>query len=108
MLHLGTIATGNDIQTQCVVESGLSVHAIQILMHNHTSQLRKECCWAISNIAAEQCKFKSFSTIIFQMHCRTYEDGEIWAREALDLTNMLAGGTPAQSHSLCLPMPWMH
>eukprot|EP00755_Sulcionema_specki_P038958 Sspe_Gene.2825::Locus_940_Transcript_1_2_Confidence_0.800_Length_1628::g.2825::m.2825 len=48
---LGNIVTGNDRQTQQVLDAG-ALPLIHRLMTSTSSRIRKECCWNISNIAA--------------------------------------------------------
>lgn len=43
--------TGSDQQTQFVIDSGFLVAALELL-NNSRKIIRKEICWAISNITA--------------------------------------------------------
>jgi len=48
---LGNIVTGNDEQTQCVLEAGALVGMNKLIMHDRTN-IQKEACWLISNVTA--------------------------------------------------------
>jgi importin subunit alpha-1 len=48
---LGNIVSGNPLQTQAVIESGILKYLSQLIFHEKRS-IRKETCWVISNIAA--------------------------------------------------------
>mmetsp|Transcript_30994 Transcript_30994/g.54385 ORF Transcript_30994/g.54385 Transcript_30994/m.54385 type:complete len:312 (+) Transcript_30994:723-1658(+) len=48
---LGNIVTGDDEQTQAVMDAGILPQLLPLLQHPKKS-LRKETCWLISNIAA--------------------------------------------------------
>lgn len=48
---IGNIVTGNDVQTQCILNcKGLA--SLNHLTKSVNSQIRKDACWAISNITA--------------------------------------------------------
>jgi hypothetical protein len=51
MRTLGNIVTGNDVQTQMVLEAGF-LPAIIALLPRAKRSLAKEICWSISNITA--------------------------------------------------------
>jgi len=48
---LGNIVSGNDSQTQAVVDSGVLSAIVPVLSHQKKN-IRKEACWMLSNIAA--------------------------------------------------------
>lgn len=48
---VGNIVTGNDDQTQHVLEQGVLI-PLKALLHNEKVGIRKEACWTISNITA--------------------------------------------------------
>jgi len=48
---LGNIVTGNDEQTQCVLEAGALSGMAKLIMHDRTN-IQKEACWLISNVTA--------------------------------------------------------
>jgi hypothetical protein len=48
---LGNIVSGSDVQTQLVIDSG-ALPAMVPLLSNPKKNIRKECCWMASNIAA--------------------------------------------------------
>lgn len=48
---LGNIVTGNDEQTQCVLEVGALAGMSSLIKHERTN-IQKEACWLISNVTA--------------------------------------------------------
>ncbi|GMF01098.1 unnamed protein product [[Candida] boidinii] len=50
-LAVGNIVTGNDIQTQVVINSGV-LPALIPLLRSPKESIRKEACWTVSNITA--------------------------------------------------------
>ncbi|KAK3027742.1 hypothetical protein RJ639_042482 [Escallonia herrerae] len=49
---VGNIVTGDDLQTQCIIEHGALPSLLSLLTHNHKKSIKKEACWTISNITA--------------------------------------------------------
>ncbi|XP_009631847.1 importin subunit alpha-2-like [Nicotiana tomentosiformis] len=49
---VGNIVTGDDLQTQCIIEHGALTCLLSLLTHNHKKSIKKEACWTISNITA--------------------------------------------------------
>ncbi|KAK9920008.1 hypothetical protein M0R45_028575 [Rubus argutus] len=49
---VGNIVTGDDSQTQFVIENGVLPCLNQLLNQNHKKSIKKEACWTISNITA--------------------------------------------------------
>ncbi|XP_047330906.1 importin subunit alpha-1a-like [Impatiens glandulifera] len=49
---VGNIVTGDDIQTQSIIEHGALPCLLSLMAHNHKKSIKKEACWAISNITA--------------------------------------------------------
>ena len=48
---IGNIVTGNDSQTQAVINCG-ALHCLRSLLSHQKKSIRKEACWTISNITA--------------------------------------------------------
>jgi hypothetical protein len=48
---VGNIVTGNPLQTQAVIDSGILPFLAKLII-NEKRTIRKESCWVISNIAA--------------------------------------------------------
>jgi importin subunit alpha-6/7 len=48
---IGNIVSGNEAQTQAVIDCGV-LSKFQDLLRHYKSSIQKECCWAISNITA--------------------------------------------------------
>lgn len=49
---VGNIVTGNDLQTQVVINCGALTCLYNLLMTNQKKSIKKEACWTISNITA--------------------------------------------------------
>ncbi|XP_004228994.1 importin subunit alpha-2 [Solanum lycopersicum] len=49
---VGNIVTGDDLQTQCIIEHGALACLLSLLSHSHKKSIKKEACWTISNITA--------------------------------------------------------
>ncbi len=48
----GNIVTGNDMQTQCIINCGALNCLMNLLVTNQKKSIKKETCWTISNITA--------------------------------------------------------
>lgn len=49
---VGNIVTGDDSQTQCVINYGALPCLSNLLTQNYKKSIKKEACWTISNITA--------------------------------------------------------
>lgn len=49
---VGNIVTGDDVQTQCIIQHGALACLLNLLTNNHKKSIKKEACWTISNITA--------------------------------------------------------
>eukprot|EP00798_Chlamydomonas_sp_ICE-L_P031487 gene31487-6673_t len=49
---VGNIVTGNDMQTQAIINCGVLPCLLNLLMTHHKKSIKKEACWTISNITA--------------------------------------------------------
>lgn len=49
---VGNIVTGDDVQTQVIIENGALPCLHNLLMQNYKKSIKKEACWTISNITA--------------------------------------------------------
>ncbi|XP_076881458.1 importin subunit alpha-1b-like isoform X2 [Bidens hawaiensis] len=49
---VGNIVTGDDLQTQHIIERGALPCLLSFLTHSYKKSIKKEACWAISNITA--------------------------------------------------------
>ncbi|XP_020207943.1 importin subunit alpha-4 [Cajanus cajan] len=49
---VGNIVTGDDMQTQSIINHGALPCLLNLLTHNHKKSIKKEACWTISNITA--------------------------------------------------------
>jgi len=96
---LGNIVTGNDVQTQLVVDSG-ALSAFKHLLSQDSLNMRKECVWAISNITAGNPKqiqavidhglVEPMISILANGDAKSQKEAT-WA-----ISNLTCGGSPAQ------------
>lgn len=49
---VGNIVTGNDMQTQIIINCGALPCLMQLLSQPHKKSIKKEACWTLSNITA--------------------------------------------------------
>ncbi|KAL3515984.1 hypothetical protein ACH5RR_022886 [Cinchona calisaya] len=49
---VGNIVTGDDMQTQCILNHRVLDHLLNLLAGNYKKSIKKEACWTISNITA--------------------------------------------------------
>ncbi|XP_051127741.1 importin subunit alpha-1a-like [Andrographis paniculata] len=49
---VGNIVTGDDVQTQYIIDHGALPCLLNLLIHHHKKSIKKEACWTISNITA--------------------------------------------------------
>lgn len=49
---VGNIVTGDDMQTQCIIDHQALPCLLNLLTQNHKKSIKKEACWTISNITA--------------------------------------------------------
>ncbi|XP_077214393.1 importin subunit alpha-like [Tasmannia lanceolata] len=49
---VGNIVTGDDMQTQYIINHQALPCLLNLLTHNHKKSIKKEACWTISNITA--------------------------------------------------------
>jgi len=49
---VGNIVTGDDMQTQCIIDHQALPRLLNLLTQNHKKSIKKEACWTISNITA--------------------------------------------------------
>ncbi|KAH7284233.1 hypothetical protein KP509_34G044300 [Ceratopteris richardii] len=49
---VGNIVTGDDVQTQYMIDQHALPGILNLLQHNHKKSIKKEACWTVSNITA--------------------------------------------------------
>lgn len=49
---VGNIVTGDDLQTQVIINCGALPCLLNLLTTSHKKSIKKEACWTISNITA--------------------------------------------------------
>ena len=97
---VGNIVTGNDIQTQVIINCGALACLLQLLQANHKKSIKKEACWTISNITAgtkDQIQAVIDSTIIPPLiSLLAHAEFDIKKEAAWAISNATSGGTADQ------------
>lgn len=97
---VGNIVTGDDLQTQCIIDNGALPCLLSLLTHNHKKSIKKEACWTISNITAgnrEQIQFVIDSGLVGPLvNLLQTAEFEIKKEAAWAISNATSGGTHEQ------------
>ncbi|KAI3968641.1 hypothetical protein MKX01_028791 [Papaver californicum] len=97
---IGNIVTGDDEQTQVVIDNQVLSCFRQLLTQNYSKNIKKETCWAISNITAGnvgQIQAVIKANIIGPVvHLLRHEEFEIKKEAAWAITNASSGAVPEQ------------
>lgn len=110
---VGNIVTGDDIQTQCMINFQVLPRLKTLLLTSTKKGIRKEACWTISNITAgtaeqieEVIKADLVPVLIEQLNSAAAEF-DIRKEAAWAVANATSSGTPEQIHYLvdqgCIP-----
>lgn len=107
---IGNIVTGNDEQTQEVVNAG-ALPALRELLTHAKKAIRKEACWTVSNITAGNEKqiqsIKDESIIQLLIKIMTDDDFDVKKEAAWAISNATSGGSKEQIEYLvnqnCIP-----
>jgi len=95
----GNIVTGDDNQTQCVINCG-ALARLLALLGSPKKGIRKEACWTISNITAgtrEQIQAVIEGNIIPPLvHLLQVAEFDIKKEAAWSISNATSGGSPEQ------------
>ncbi|KAG1669496.1 hypothetical protein FOA52_015663 [Chlamydomonas sp. UWO 241] len=100
----GNIVTGNDMQTQVIINCGALPCLMNLLVTNHKKSIKKEACWTISNITAGtkeqiQAVFDAnlIPPLVKQLATAEYD---IKKEAAWAISNATSGGTADQIRGL--------
>ncbi|KAG7995918.1 hypothetical protein I3843_01G133800 [Carya illinoinensis] len=97
---VGNIVTGDDLQTQCIINHGALPCLLSLLSHNHKKSIKKEACWTISNITAgnrEQIQAVIDAGLIAPLvNLLQNAEFEIKKEAAWAISNATSGGTHDQ------------
>eukprot|EP01018_Ginkgo_biloba_P008271 Gb_19762 [translate_table: standard] len=97
---VGNIVTGDDVQTQYVINNQVLPCLYSILRSNHRKSIKKEACWTVSNITAgskEQIQAIIDANIIPPLVSLLSEaEFEIKKEAAWAISNATSGGTHEQ------------
>ncbi|KAJ8498001.1 hypothetical protein OPV22_008553 [Ensete ventricosum] len=97
---VGNIVTGDDMQTQYVIDHQVLPCLLNLLTHNHKKSIKKEACWTISNITAgnkEQIQAVIAAAIIGPLvHLLQTAEFDIKKEAAWAISNATSGGTHEQ------------
>ncbi|KAF5190830.1 Importin subunit alpha [Thalictrum thalictroides] len=97
---VGNIVTGDDVQTQCIINHQALPCLLNLLTHNHKKSIKKEACWTISNITAgnkDQIQSVIAADIIGPLvHLLQTAEFDIKKEAAWAISNATSGGTHEQ------------
>ncbi|KDP23371.1 hypothetical protein JCGZ_23204 [Jatropha curcas] len=97
---VGNIVTGDDVQTQFVIDNQALPCLYQLLMQNHKKSIKKEACWTISNITAgnrTQIQAVIEANIILSLvHLLQHAEFDIKKEAAWAISNATSGGSHEQ------------
>ena len=101
---VGNIVTGDDMQTQVIVNCNVLQCLLQLLQSTHKKSIKKEACWTISNITAgtkEQIQAVIETGIIGPLvHLLQTAEFDIKKEAAWAISNATSGGTHDQIRHL--------
>lgn len=97
---VGNIVTGNDMQTQVVINCGALNCLLNLLTTNHKKSIKKEACWTISNITAgtkEQIQAVVDANLLTPLiQLLSNAEFDIKKEAAWAVSNATSGGSPEQ------------
>ncbi|XP_072993939.1 importin subunit alpha-1b-like [Typha latifolia] len=97
---VGNVVTGDDMQTQYVINHNALPCLLNLLTNNHKKSIKKEACWTISNITAgnkDQIQAVIAAGIISPLvHLLQSAEFDIKKEAAWAISNATSGGTPDQ------------
>ncbi|GKU86931.1 hypothetical protein SLEP1_g1394 [Rubroshorea leprosula] len=97
---VGNIVTGDDMQTQCIINHQALPFLLHLLISNFKKSIKKEACWTISNITAgnvDQIQAVIESGIIDPLvNLLQNAEFEIKKEAAWAISNATSGGTHEQ------------
>ncbi|KAK9086336.1 hypothetical protein Syun_028730 [Stephania yunnanensis] len=97
---VGNIVTGDDVQTQFIINHGALPCLLNLLTNNHKKSIKKEACWTISNITAgnkDQIQAVIAANIIGPLvHLLQTAEFDIKKEAAWAISNATSGGTGEQ------------
>ena len=97
---VGNIVTGDDYQTQIVINCRALPSLLALLTADHKKSIKKEACWTISNITAgtrEQIQAVIEANIIPPLvHLLATAEFDIKKEAAWSISNATSGGSPEQ------------
>ncbi|CAA0843298.1 Importin subunit alpha-1 [Striga hermonthica] len=97
---VGNIVTGDDLQTQVIINHQALPRLLNLLIQNHKKSIKKEACWTISNITAgnkEQIQAVIEAGLISPLvHLLQNAEFEIKKEAAWAISNATSGGTHDQ------------
>ncbi|GAA0139587.1 transporter [Lithospermum erythrorhizon] len=97
---VGNIVTGDDAQTQCIIDLGALPCLSSLLTHNHKKSIKKEACWTTSNITAgnkDQIQTVIEAGLIAPLvNLLQTAEFDIKKEAAWAISNATSGGTPDQ------------
>ncbi|KAE8676684.1 Importin subunit alpha-1 [Hibiscus syriacus] len=92
---IGNIATGDDMQTQCIIDHQALPCLLNLLKNNYEKIIKREACWAISNITAGNAVI-DVGIIAPLVHLLENSEFEIRKEAAWAISNATCGGNLEQ------------
>ncbi|CAO2193120.1 unnamed protein product [Urochloa humidicola] len=97
---VGNIVTGDDLQTQCIIDHQALPCLLNLLTQSHKKSIKKEACWTISNITAgnkDQIQAVINGGIIAPLlQLLQTAEFDIKKEAAWAISNATSGGSPEQ------------
>ncbi|KAL8170780.1 hypothetical protein V2J09_022584 [Rumex salicifolius] len=97
---VGNIVTGDDNQTQFVIDNGVLPCLHQLLTNNHKKSIKKEACWTISNITAgNRAQIQAVieaQLVVPLVHLLQFAEFDIKKEAAWAVSNATSGGSHEQ------------
>ncbi|XP_023545266.1 importin subunit alpha-4-like isoform X2 [Cucurbita pepo subsp. pepo] len=97
---VGNIVTGDDAQTQFVIDNQVLPNLYQLLTQNHKKSIKKEACWTISNITAgnrAQIQAVIEANIVLPLvHLLQHAEFDIKKEAGWAISNATSGGSHQQ------------
>ncbi|XP_021686766.2 importin subunit alpha-4 [Hevea brasiliensis] len=101
---IGNIVTGDDAQTQCIIDNQGLPCLYQLLTQNYKKSIKKEACWTISNITAgnrNQIQAVIEANIIAPLvHLLQHAEFEVKKEASWAISNATSGGSREQIQHL--------
>ncbi|KAK1316862.1 Importin subunit alpha-1 [Acorus calamus] len=103
---VGNIVTGDDVQTQFMIDNGVLPRLYELLTKNYKKSIKKEACWTVSNITAgnrDQIQAVMDANIIHPLvGLLQYAEFDVKKEAAWAISNATSGGSSGQIQFLVI------